>query len=338
MHILVTGAAGFIGYHTCERFARQGHTVVGIDNFNDYYSPQLKRDRIRELAVFPGFRSLTLDLADAAGLNALFATERFTHVINLAAQAGVRYSLTNPHAYIQSNIVGFANLLEACRHNKVEHLVYASSSSVYGLNTQLPFSADDSVDHPVSLYAATKKSNELMAHTYSHLYGLPTTGLRFFTVYGPWGRPDMALYIFTKAILEGRSIPVFNNGEMQRDFTYIDDIVEGVAAITDKPATPSPKWNPNQPLPSISPAPYQIYNIGNNNAVQLKRFVAVLEEALGCKAKLELLPMQPGDVKATFADIAPLSSKTGFTPKTSLETGIKNFVCWYKQYHQTNPN
>lgn len=334
MHILVTGAAGFIGYHTCARFAQAGNTVVGIDNFNDYYSPQLKRDRIRQLAVFSQFRPLTLDLADAEGLNALFAEERFTHVVNLAAQAGVRYSLTNPHAYVQSNVVGFVNLLEACRRHKVEHLVYASSSSVYGLNTRLPFSADHTVDHPISLYAATKKSNELMAHTYSHLYDLPTTGLRFFTVYGPWGRPDMALFIFTKAILEGRSIPVFNNGEMQRDFTYIDEIVDGVVAVTGRPATPSPEWRPEQPRPSISQAPYRIYNIGNNNAVKLKDFITILENALGREAKLDLLPMQPGDVQATFADIEPLHNETGFTPKTPLEEGIANFVCWYKQYHE----
>lgn len=334
MHILVTGAAGFIGYHTCARLAQSGHTVVGLDNFNDYYSPQLKRDRARELAVFPDFRMEELDLANATGLSALFAAERFTHVINLAAQAGVRYSLINPGAYIQSNIVGFANLLEACRHHKVAHLVYASSSSVYGLNTQLPFSADQPVDHPVSLYAATKKSNEMMAHTYSHLYGLPTTGLRFFTVYGPWGRPDMALFIFTKAILEGRSIPVFNNGDMLRDFTYIDDIVGGVTAVLDRPATPSPDWDPALPRPSISQAPYRLYNIGNNNAVRLGDFIKALEKILGRAAKLDLLPMQPGDVQATFADIAPLHDATGFLPKTSLEKGIANFVAWYKQYYR----
>lgn len=333
MHILVTGAAGFIGFHTCARFARLGHTVVGVDNFNDYYSPQLKRDRIQKIAALPEFTSYTLDLVDAEKLNALFAGERFTHVINLAAQAGVRYSLTNPQAYIQANIVGFANLLEACRRHAVEHLVYASSSSVYGLNTLLPFSADHPVDHPISLYAATKKSNELMAHTYSHLYGLPTTGLRFFTVYGPWGRPDMALFIFTKAILEGRSIPVFNNGDMERDFTYIDDIVEGIAAVTGLPASPSPDWRPDQPLPSISQAPYRLYNIGNNNAVRLKDFIRTLENALGRKAVLDLLPMQPGDVRATFADIEPLRKAVGFAPKTPLETGIGNFVQWYKKYY-----
>ena len=334
MHILVTGAAGFIGYHTCARLAQSGHTVVGLDNFNDYYSPQLKRDRARELAAFPGFRMAELDLADAAGVNALFAAERFTHVINLAAQAGVRYSLVNPDAYIQSNIVGFANLLEACRHHKVTHLVYASSSSVYGLNTQLPFSADQPVDHPVSLYAATKKSNEMMAHTYSHLYGLPTTGLRFFTVYGPWGRPDMALFIFTKAILEGRSIPVFNNGDMLRDFTYIDDIVDGVVAVLDRPATPSPAWNPESPRPSISQAPYRLYNIGNNSAVRLGEFIKTLEKTLNRTAKLDLLPMQPGDVQATFADITPLHEEIGFLPQTALDEGIANFVAWYKQYYR----
>ncbi|MDR2487928.1 MAG: NAD-dependent epimerase [Desulfovibrio sp.] len=332
MHILVTGAAGFIGYHVSERLARQGHTIVGIDNFNEYYSPRLKQDRIRQLAIFPQFRSYSLDLADMAGLNSLFASERFTHVIHLAAQAGVRYSLVNPQSYIQSNIVGFANLLEACRCHKIQHLVYASSSSVYGLSPQLPFSVDHPTDHPVSLYAATKKSNELMAHTYSHLYGLPTTGLRFFTVYGPWGRPDMALFLFTKAMLEGRSIPVFNNGDMRRDFTYIDDIVDALVSIIVQPAESSPEWAPQHPLPSISHAPYVLYNIGNNNAVQLKDFIAILENALGCKAKLELLPMQPGDVQATFADILPLQAKIGFIPQTSLETGIKHFVLWYKQY------
>ncbi len=334
MHILVTGAAGFIGYHTCARLAQSGHTVVGLDNFNDYYSPQLKRDRARELAAFSGFRMEELDLANADGVTALFAAECFTHVINLAAQAGVRYSLVNPDAYIQSNIVGFANLLEACRHHKVAHLVYASSSSVYGLNTQLPFSADQPVDHPVSLYAATKKSNEMMAHTYSHLYSLPTTGLRFFTVYGPWGRPDMALFIFTKAILEGRSIPVFNNGDMLRDFTYIDDIVDGVVAVLDRPAAPSPAWNPESPRPSISQAPYRLYNIGNNSAVRLGDFIKTLEKTLNRTAKLDLLPMQPGDVQATFADIAPLHNETGFLPKTPLKVGIANFVAWYKQYYQ----
>ena len=334
MHILVTGAAGFIGYHTCSRLAMLGHTLIGIDNFNEYYSPQLKRDRIHELAKYPNFRSISMDLADAEALNALFSEERFTHVINLAAQAGVRYSLTNPHAYIQSNIVGFANLLEACRHHTVEHLVYASSSSVYGLNTETPFSTDHPVDHPISLYAATKKSNEMMAHTYSHLYGLPTTGLRFFTVYGPWGRPDMALFIFTKAILEGKSIPVFNNGDMQRDFTYIDDIVDGVTALLNKPATPAVEWDPAHPRPSISAAPYRLYNIGNSNAVRLKDFIATLENALNRKATLDLLPMQPGDVQATFADISPLQQLVGFTPKTSLPVGIQNFVEWYTAYYQ----
>ena len=334
MHILVTGAAGFIGYHTCARFAGMGHTVVGIDNLNDYYSPQLKQDRLAQLAKFDNFKFLKLDLADDRGMDALFAAEKFTHVVNLAAQAGVRYSLENPRAYVQSNLAGFANILEGCRHNGVEHLVYASSSSVYGLNTVMPFSVSHNVDHPVSLYAATKKSNELMAHTYSHLYKLPTTGLRFFTVYGPWGRPDMALYIFTKAILEGKPIPVFNQGNMQRDFTYIDDIVEGVIRITAQPATPSADWNPAKPDPSTSLAPYKVFNIGNNNAVTLKHFIEVLEDSLGKKAELNLLPMQPGDVSATYADIDALTLAVGFAPNTPLEQGIARFVEWYRQYHK----
>lgn len=334
MRILVTGAAGFIGYHVCAHYARQGYTLVGIDNFNDYYDPKLKHDRMHDLASFSCFRCQCLDLTDARALNELFAKERFTHVINLAAQAGVRYSLHNPQAYIQSNIVGFANLLEACRHHQVLHLIYASSSSIYGLNTRTPFSTDDTVDHPISLYAATKKSNELMAHSYSHLYGLPSTGLRFFTVYGPWGRPDMALFIFTKAILEGKAIPVFNNGDMQRDFTYIDDIVAGVAAVVEKPATPSADWHAEAPLPSISPAPYRLYNIGNNHAVTLTEFISTLESALGCKAKKEFLPMQPGDVYATYADINPLQQLTGFSPRTSLADGIAEFVKWYTAYYQ----
>jgi UDP-glucuronate 4-epimerase len=333
MHILVTGAAGFIGYHVCKRLVREKHTLVGIDNFNDYYSPQLKRDRIAQLAGFPQFRSYQLDLTDTAGLSALFASERFTHVINMAAQAGVRYSLINPYAYVQSNIVGFANLLELCKRYAIEHLVYASSSSVYGLNPHVPFSADQATDHPISLYAATKKSNELMAHTYSHLYGLPTTGLRFFTVYGPWGRPDMALFLFTKAIMEGQSIQVFNNGDMWRDFTYIDDVVDGLTAILEQPALSSAAWDTANPRPSISTAPYVLYNIGNNNAVRLTDFIAILEKALGKKAVLDLQPMQPGDMRATFADITPLREKAIFFPKTSLGVGIDHFVQWYKHYY-----
>lgn len=333
MHILVTGAAGFIGFHACLRFVQAGHTVVGIDTLNDYYSPALKEDRLKLLREAAGFRFERLDLADDAGMAALFKKERFSHVLNLAAQAGVRYSLKNPRAYIQSNLAGFGNILEGCRQNPVEHLMYASSSSVYGLNTHMPFSTGQNVDHPVSLYAATKKSNELMAHSYSHLYNLPCTGLRFFTVYGPWGRPDMALFIFTKAILEGRPIPVFNEGRMQRDFTYIDDIVEGVFRLLDLPAAPSPDWNSAAPDPALSSAPYRLYNIGNNQPVPLMEFIRELEGALGKKAKLELLPMQPGDVTATYADIEPLAQAVGFAPSTPLERGIQAFVDWYRAYY-----
>lgn len=333
MHILVTGAAGFIGFHACQRLLREGHSLVGIDNMNDYYSPALKEDRLRLLHGAPGFRFERLDLADESAMKALFHKERFSHVLHLAAQAGVRYSLENPQAYIQSNLVGFGNILEGCRQNAVRHLVYASSSSVYGMNTQMPFSTSQSVDHPVSLYAASKKSNELMAHSYSHLYGLACTGLRFFTVYGPWGRPDMALFIFTRAILEGRPIPVFNKGRMQRDFTYIDDITEGLCRLMPLPPDPNPDWQPAHPDPASSSAPYRLYNIGNNRPVPLLDFIKTLERALGKKAELELLPMQPGDVPATYADIAPLARDVGFAPCTPLERGIQAFVDWYRSYY-----
>lgn len=334
MRILVTGAAGFIGYHTVARFAALGHSVVGMDNLNDYYDPQLKRDRLELLSGLDNFCFVPLDLADEAGMTRLFAEQGFTHVIHLAAQAGVRYSLKNPHSYVRSNLEGFLNVLEGCRHNGVEHLVYASSSSVYGLNASMPFSTSHSVDHPVSLYAASKKSNELMAHAYSHLYRLPSTGLRFFTVYGPWGRPDMAPCIFTQAIREGKPIPVFNEGNMQRDFTYIDDIVDGIISIAAIPATPAEDWDPASPDPAKSPAPYALYNIGNNRPMPLKEFIALLENALKKKAVLQLLPMQPGDVQATCADIEPLRKIAGFTPKTELAEGIARYVAWHLEYYK----
>ncbi len=334
MHILVTGAAGFIGFHLCRRFLADGHTVVGLDNLNDYYDVGLKKNRLAQLQESSAFCFAHIDLADTASMSALFAKEQFTHVINLAAQAGVRYSIENPHAYIQTNLVGFGNILEGCRHNAVKHLVYASSSSVYGMNTTMPFSVHDNVDHPVSLYAASKKANELMAHTYSHLYGLPTTGLRFFTVYGPWGRPDMALFLFTKAILEDKPINVFNEGHMFRDFTYIEDIVEGVTRITARIPQPDPQWNGKTPDPAKSTAPYRLYNIGNNNMVELKTFIEILEQRLEKKARKNLMPMQPGDVEATHADVADLIADTDFAPHTPLEKGIAAFVDWYRSYYE----
>lgn len=333
MKYLVTGAAGFIGMHTCRSLLDRGDTVIGLDNLNSYYSVQLKRDRLAQLTGAAGFRFLQIDLTDAEGLNELFASERFDVVIHLAAQAGVRYSLTHPQAYIDSNLVGFANVLEASRRHGIGHFVYASSSSVYGANTQMPFSVHQNVDHPVSLYAATKKANELMAHSYSHLYRLPTTGLRFFTVYGPWGRPDMALWLFTEAILAGRPIDVFNEGRMQRDFTYIDDIVEGVVRTADRVAAPDPDWSGDRPDPASSFAPYRVYNIGNNQPVELMRLIETLESSLGEKAVKNLLPMQPGDVPATYADVDDLTRDVGFKPSTPIEAGVEQFVKWYRSYH-----
>jgi len=330
---LVTGTAGFIGYHLAERLLARGDSVVGVDIVNDYYDVRLKEARLARLARHPGHHFEKVDLADRAALTRVFEETRPQVVVNLAAQAGVRYSLTNPHAYVDSNLIGFVNLLEACRHHGVEHLVYASSSSVYGANTQTPFSVHDNVDHPLSLYAASKKANELMAHTYSHLYRLPTTGLRFFTVYGPWGRPDMAMFLFTKAILEGRPIDVFNFGDMQRDFTYIDDIVEGVVHTADHVATANPQWSGADPDPGTSNAPYRLYNIGNNQPVQLMHLIALIEEELGMEAEKNFLPMQPGDVPATYADVDDLVADVGFKPGTPLQLGVKRFVAWYREFY-----
>ena len=330
---LVTGAAGFIGYHTSERLLARGDEVVGLDNLNDYYDPTLKESRLARLQKHPGFRFVRAELGDRAALERLFAAERFDRVIHLAAQAGVRYSLTNPHTYIDSNLTGFLHILEGCRHHGVGHLTYASSSSVYGANTAMPFSVHQNVDHPVSLYAATKKANELMAHTYSHLYRLPTTGLRFFTVYGPWGRPDMALFLFTKAILEGKPIDVFNHGRMRRDFTYVDDIVEGVIRTSDHVAAPNPDWDSDRPDPATSKAPYRIYNIGNNNPVELMHLISTLEQALGRTAEKRMMDIQPGDVPATYADVDALVKDVGFAPKTPIEHGVGNFVAWYREYY-----
>ncbi|MDH3454042.1 MAG: NAD-dependent epimerase [Desulfuromonadales bacterium] len=331
--ILVTGAAGFIGSHLCQRFLARGDVVVGLDNLNDYYEVSLKENRLKRLTDKDNFTFVKCDLADRAGMEQLFAEHQFDAVVNLAAQAGVRYSLTNPRAYVDANLVGFMNILEGCRHQQVGHLVYASSSSVYGANTRMPFSVHHNVDHPVSLYAASKKANELMAHTYAHLYGLPCTGLRFFTVYGPWGRPDMALFLFTKAILEGKPIDVFNHGRMRRDFTYIDDIVEGVVRVTDQPAQANPEWSGDQPDPATSAAPYRVYNIGNNNPVELMHLIETLEKALGKTAEKNYLPLQPGDVPATWADVDALSSDVGFRPATPIEVGVGRFVEWYKEYY-----
>ena len=333
MKFLVTGAAGFIGFHTCRRLLEAGHQVVGLDNMNDYYDVNLKQARL-DLLQSPLFSFHRIDLADRQGMAELFASEKFDRVIHLAAQAGVRYSLENPHAYADSNLIGYLNILEGCRHNKVEHLLYASSSSVYGLNRKMPFSTDDSVDHPVSLYAATKKANELMAHTYSHLYGIPTTGLRFFTVYGPWGRPDMALFKFTKAMLEGKSIDVYNYGKMKRDSTYVDDIVEAILRIQDVIPQPNPEWTVENGSPANSSAPYRVYNIGNSSPVELMDYIIALEEALGMVAEKNMMPIQPGDVLETSADTKPLYDLVTFKPQTSVKDGVKNFVDWYKEYYK----
>ena len=332
--ILVTGAAGFIGYHVTKRLLERGDAVVGIDNLNPYYDPKLKEARLQQFRDFDRFEFVRLDVADRAEMASLFRQRRPQRVIHLAAQAGVRYSVENPHAYVDSNVTGFLNVLEGCRHNDVEHLVYASTSSVYGANTKQPFSEDQNADHPVSLYGATKKANEMMAHSYAHLYRLPVTGLRFFTVYGPWGRPDMALFKFTRGILAGEPIPVFNEGRMIRDFTYIDDVAEGVVRILDRVAGPDPKWDGDHPDPATSNAPYRIYNIGNNRPVELMTYISVLERALGRKAKLDLLPMQAGDVPSTMADVSDLERATGFRPRTSVEEGIARFVTWYREYYR----
>ena len=332
MKVLLTGAAGFIGMHVCERLLARGDEVIGVDNLNDYYDVALKEARLARLAPNPRFKLFRLDIADRDGIAALFAKERPQRVINLAAQAGVRYSLQNPHAYVDSNVVGFVNILEGCRHSGVEHFVYASSSSIYGGNERLPFSEHDNVDHPVSIYAATKKSNELMAHTYSHLFNVPTTGLRFFTVYGPWGRPDMALFLFTKAILEDRPIDVFNHGKMRRDFTYIDDIAEGVIRVLDRPPQANPDFDKQVPDPATSWAPYRVFNVGNNQPVELMAYIDALEQALGKKATRNFLPLQDGDVPATYADTTELNRVTGFVPKTPVVDGVRRFVDWYRSY------
>lgn len=334
MKILLTGAAGFIGSHTAIRLLDRGDEVVGLDNLNDYYDPSLKEARLARLTPYPKFRFAKMDVEDKDGMAKLFAAEKFDRVIHLAAQAGVRYSLTNPHAYIDSNLQGFMNILEGARHSQVEHLVYASSSSVYGGNTKLPFSEHDSVDHPVSLYAASKKANELMAHTYSHLFRVPTTGLRFFTVYGPWGRPDMALFLFTKAMLDGKPIDVFNNGNMVRDFTFVDDIVEGVIRVLDKPAEVDPNFDSAKPDPARSNAPYRVFNIGNNQPTKLMEYIDALETALGITAEKNFLPMQPGDVPATAANTDELNAWVGFAPNTPVREGVAKFVAWYRDYYQ----
>jgi UDP-glucuronate 4-epimerase len=333
MKVLITGSAGFIGSTLALRLLDRGDEVVGIDNLNDYYDVELKKARLARVARYPGFTDLRIDLEDRAAVEAAFATHRPQRVVNLAAQAGVRYSIENPMAYVDTNLLGFGNVLEGCRHNGVEHLVYASSSSVYGANTKMPFSVHDNVDHPLSLYAASKKANELMAHTYSHLYGMPATGLRFFTVYGPWGRPDMALFKFTRAILAGEPIDVFNFGRHRRDFTYIDDIVEGVIRVLDRVAEPNPLWTGDNPDSASSKAPYRLYNIGNNDPVELLYYIEVLEQCLGKKAQMNLLPLQPGDVPDTYADVEDLIRDTGYKPDTPVSVGVARFVDWYRGYY-----
>ncbi|EWH11968.1 nucleotide sugar epimerase [Catenovulum agarivorans DS-2] len=334
MKYLVTGAAGFIGFFTAQRLLKAGHQVVGIDNLNSYYQVQLKEDRLKELEPFEHFSFVKMDLADRDGMAQLFEEHGFDVVIHLAAQAGVRYSLENPFAYADSNLIGHLSILEGCRHNKVKHLVYASSSSVYGLNSKMPFATEDSVDHPVSLYAATKKANELMSHTYSHLYQIPTSGLRFFTVYGPWGRPDMALFKFTKAIINGEPIDIYNNGDLARDFTYIDDIVEGILRVASKIPEANSEWTPEQGSAKDSSAPYRVYNIGNGSPVQLMDFVKAIEKAIGIEAKKNFMPMQPGDVYKTWADTEDLEKVTGHKPQVSVEKGVEKFVAWYRKYYQ----
>ena len=333
MKVLVTGAAGFIGSHTAHHLLDRGDEVVGLDNLNDYYDVRVKEARLDRLADKQGWRFARLDLTDRDGVAALFAEERFDRVVHLAAQAGVRYSIENPMAYVDSNLVGHTNILEGCRHNEVEHLVYASTSSVYGANTRMPFSVHDNVDHPLSFYAATKKANELMSHVYASLYGLPVTGLRFFTVYGPWGRPDMALFLFTRKILAGEPIDVFNYGNHRRDFTYVDDIVEGVVRCLDRVATPNPEWQSDAPDPGSSQAPYRLYNIGNQQPVELMRYIEVLEDCLGRKAEKNLLPLQPGDVPDTYADVSDLTADVGYKPATPVEVGVRRFVDWYLDYY-----
>lgn len=332
--ILVTGAAGFIGYHVARRLLERGEQVIGVDNLNDYYEPSLKEARLARLRPFPSFTFVRLNVADRAAMEELFVTWKPRRVVHLAAQAGVRYSLENPHVYAESNLVGFLNVLEGCRHHGVEHLVFASTSSVYGANTRQPFSEHHNVDHPITLYAATKKANELMAHTYAHLYRIPVTGLRFFTVYGPWGRPDMAIFRFTRGIFAGESIPVYNEGRMIRDFTYIDDVAEGVVRTLDRPAAPDPHWNAGDPDPATSDAPYRIFNIGNNQPVPLLDFIAAIERSVGKPAKLDLLPIQPGDVPSTMADVSELEAAVGFRPRTSVEEGVAKFVAWFVDYYQ----
>jgi UDP-glucuronate 4-epimerase len=334
MRILITGAAGFIGFHTSQHLLNRGDSVIGIDNLNDYYDPSLKEARLSRLKNHDNFSFHKIDIIDKEAVDTVFESESPDTVIHLAAQAGVRYSLENPYAYIDSNITGFMNILEACRYHPVKHLTFASSSSVYGSNTRMPFSVNDNVDHPLSLYAATKKSNELMAHTYSHLYNIPVSGLRFFTVYGPWGRPDMALFIFTKKILNGETIDVFNNGQHKRDFTYIDDIVEGVVRVSDNIATSNPNWNSDNPDPATSKAPYRLYNIGNNKPVELMYFIELIEKNLGKKADKNYLPLQPGDVPETYANVDALIDYVDYSPSTSIESGIENFIKWYKDYYK----